>query len=202
MKMPPLSPAAGATFGGAICLAILGGMLVIHAWPLWTGDTILMRVDSAASRDVRRGEYVELRIPEGRLFLGDDPSRAPADAVALKRVEPFFPRSASGVEKRRAMRAAVVYVQLEPDANGVLRGISISRTPVAGARNLRGRISRWPGGDVFVVEYGMESLFVEQGSAPEVEKAITAMKGGQVEVALTGSGRARTRAVIAGGRRW
>jgi hypothetical protein len=197
-----ISPSAGALVAGALCLAMLGGMIVTHAWPLWTGEPIRMRVESASSHDARRGEHVALRLRENRLWLGSEGS-APKDALAIRVPEGFWPEGKLPHQRWRSLRGRALYVQLAPDADGVLRGVAVSRRPVAGQLNLRGLVTDWNASeDVYYVEYGVESLFVQQGTAPDAVQAVNTAQRGIVEIALTSSGRARTRALIAGDRRW
>ena len=67
---PNLSLPTRAVVAGAICLAILGGMVVGHAWPLWTGRTVTMKVTPVDPRDLFRGEYVRLGMAANRLRVG------------------------------------------------------------------------------------------------------------------------------------
>ena len=67
---------------GAICLSILSGILVVHAWPLWTGQAALLPVTPIDPRDLFRGEYVRLDTPATRLSVRSE-SAAPADALAV-----------------------------------------------------------------------------------------------------------------------
>ena len=52
---------------GGCCMLILVAMLVMHAWPLWTGDAIYIRVQPIDPRDMFRGDYVILSYPISQL---------------------------------------------------------------------------------------------------------------------------------------
>src|SRR5262245_60395694 len=64
-----LSQPVRTLIAGVICLTILSGMLVLHAWPLWTGQPALLPVTPIDPRDLFRGEYVALDTPATRLAL-------------------------------------------------------------------------------------------------------------------------------------
>jgi len=61
--------AAGAA--GVLCLTVLTWMLVSHAWPVWTGETIYLRARPVDPRDLFRGDYVVLGYDIDRLVLAD-----------------------------------------------------------------------------------------------------------------------------------
>ena len=69
MMMNRLSQSLRTLFAGAICLSILCGVLVVHAWPLWTGQSVLLPVTPVDPRDMFRGEYVRLDTPATRLTV-------------------------------------------------------------------------------------------------------------------------------------
>jgi len=68
---------------GLICAGILAGMLVAHAYPLWVGKEIALRVVQPIDpRSLFRGEYVILSYDLSRLRLlrGDSADVPPPDA--------------------------------------------------------------------------------------------------------------------------
>ena len=74
---------------GLVCVGILGGMLVAHAYPLWVGKEITLRVVRPIDpRDLFRGEYVILSYDLSRLRLetGEAASQ-PAEAESKSDVE-------------------------------------------------------------------------------------------------------------------
>lgn len=195
--MSTISAAARALLAGAICLAILFGMLVGHAWPLWTGEVVRMKVQPVDPRDLFRGEFVRLSTPANRLVMGEKP------ATPSEITEPIHVRGAgdwSGADPgyRNVPRGTVIHVQLEPDAAGEFQAVSISPEPVAGARNLRGRVSSWDSG-VLVVNYGLDAFFMQEGAARPIEDAIRAGRNVQMDVAIAASGRARIRNLVVDG---
>src|SRR5688500_14793695 len=118
MMTPNLSLPTRVVVAGAICLAILGGMIVGHAWPLWTGRTVIMRVTPVDPRDPFRGEYVRLGTAANRLRLGASGPATPDDRRIA--VRPL----GGGLEE--PPRGSVVYVQLEPSATGDYLPVTIS----------------------------------------------------------------------------
>ena len=52
-----LADSTRAVLAGAICLAIVGGMIVGHAWPLWTGRDVLMAATVDGTNTWTSGEY-------------------------------------------------------------------------------------------------------------------------------------------------
>jgi uncharacterized membrane-anchored protein len=66
--------AAGAA--GILCLTVLTWMLVSHAWPVWTGETIYLRARPVDPRDLFRGDYVVLAYEIDSVVLVDPDARA------------------------------------------------------------------------------------------------------------------------------
>jgi uncharacterized membrane-anchored protein len=171
------TPAIRVLLVGAFCLVVLAGMLVRHAWPLWTGNTIYLKVRPVDPRDLFRGDYV---------ILGYDINTVPAPDVT-------------------PMRGSRQYVQLRAVPSGV-DGVreeyvyeSVSNEPVDGAVNLAGRVE-YASGELRL-NYGIDALFVQEGAGREIENAIRS--GGPVfaEIAVTPNGSARVRALIIEGQR-
>jgi uncharacterized membrane-anchored protein len=189
---------------GAMCLAILGGMLVGHAWPLWTGRTVVLPVRPVDPRDLFRGEFVRLDTPLAAVGIAKaGASSTQADVLPVVGEWPF---------ERAAGR--LVYVQLAPregtpvNAAPEYRAISISTRPVDGAINLRGRV-HWSHGNEGTsaagvervrIGYGLDAFFMQEGTARPVEDAMRAGRAVQMEVAIASSGRARIRNLLVDGK--
>lgn len=175
--------------GGAVCLAILGGMMVGHAWPLWTGQDILLRVRPIDPRDLFRGEFVRLDTPASRLFVVADGATTPAEFVAVRRLGDREPR-----------RSEVIYVQLvRGEETGEYEPVSISDAIVDGAFNLRGRVRRANGDGAVHVDYGLDAFYMQEGTARPVERALLDGRLVQMQVAVASSGRARIRMLLVDG---
>jgi uncharacterized membrane-anchored protein len=185
-----ITQSVGAVAAGVVCLAILGGMIVGHAWPLWTGRTVLLRVRPVDPRDLFRGEFVRLDLPATDLIV------TPADAAP---VPDGVPVRALGNWPQYAKRGAVVYVQLEP-VSGTLehQAVSISAAPVEDAVNLRGRVRR-SGNESVSVDYGLDAFYMQEGTARPVEDAIRENRVVHMEVAVAASGGARIRNLLVDG---
>lgn len=182
-----------ALLAGATCLLILGGMIVGHAWPLWTGRVVTMKVVPVDPRDLFRGEYVRLNTAATELHR--DPATPASAAWAVVR-----PLDDVYVDSRRG---AYVYVQLEPTAAGDYTPASVSRRPVPGAINLRGRdkfrASRSHVTTVLYVDYGLDAFYVQEGRARRVEEAIRQGRDVRMQVAIASSGRARIKGLLIDG---
>lgn len=195
-----LSASTRALLAGAVCLSILGGMLVGHAWPLWTGEVVRMKVQPVDPRDLFRGEFVRLAMAANRLVVGDTPS-VPTDTVNAVYVRPVGDWESAAAPRLYSQlpRGSFVYVQLEPTATGDVQPVTISRAPVAGARNLRGRLLSDPSSGMLLVDYGLDAFFMQEGTAKPIEDAIRAGRKVEMDVAIASSGRARIRNLVVDG---
>jgi hypothetical protein len=193
-----LRRAARTLLAGAVSLAILGGMIVLHAWPLWRGQEIVLPVVPRDPRDPFYGEYVRLDTPATRLSIGGPVAGGSAVVVAPAGTW-WTDLGDDAVAQSRALRGKVVFVQFEA-RGGEHQAVSISGRPVAGALNLRGRV-RWfdAGTRRLTVDYGLSRYYVQEGTAKPIEDALTQHKQVQMQVAVTSSGRARIRRVIVDG---
>ena len=185
-----LSLPARAVVGGAICLAILGGMIVGHAWPLWTGGTVTMKVTPVDPRDPFRGEYVRLGTAANRLRVGAVGAPAGDNRVV---VQPL----GHGLEE--PARGSVVYIQLQPSATGDYVPVTISAARVADAVNLRGRIRYVRSRGTLDVDYGLDAFYVQEGIGPVLEQALRDGRNVQMEVAIAASGQSRIRSLLVDG---
>ena len=180
------STPARALAAGAICLAILGGMIVGHAWPLWTGRTVVLSVVPIDPRDLFPGEYVRLATPANQLRLAGDAS---GNSAAVRPL-------GGGFDKPR--RSSRVYVQLEPSPGGDYVPVTVSMAPVANALNLRGRVQHGSN-TTLAVDYGLDAFYMQEGTARPVEDALRSGRRVQMEVAIAKSGQARIRALLVDG---
>jgi GDYXXLXY protein len=176
---------------GLVCLTILGGSIVGHAWPLWTGRSVIMSVIPVDPRDPFRGEYVRLRTPANSLRVGTPGANAVAGRTVV--VQPL----GSGLGEPRP--GTVVYVQLEPTAAGEHLPVTISASRVPNALNLRGRVRYAPSPDHLEVDYGLDAFYVQEGTGRIVEEALRQGKKVRMEVALASSGKSRIRSLTVDG---
>jgi uncharacterized membrane-anchored protein len=171
-----------AALAGATCLLILSGMIVGHAWPLWTGRVVTMKVVPVDPRDLFRGEYVHLDTAANQLYRAGSTVAASATSSVVRPVDRVF---------EDARRGSIVYVQLAASASGDYVPVSVSADPVAGAFNLRGRVKYASGPQVLYVDYGLDAFYMQEGSARRVEQAIRQQRNVLMQVAIGSSGRAR-----------
>jgi hypothetical protein len=192
-----LSQTARTIIAGAVCLSILSGVLVVHAWPLWTGRSVLLPVTPVDPRNSFRGEYVRLGTPATRVAV-NPPVAPPAGVTTVDSADSWW----EDVRTRNALIVGrTLYVQLEPRGDaGESQAVSISGAPLPGRVNLRGRITRYEdAGSVLTIDYGLDRFFMQEGSARPVEDAIRERKRVQMEVAVTSSGDSRIRRLLIDG---
>lgn len=193
-----------AVAAGVVCLAILTGMMIGHAWPLWTGETIVLPVDAHDDRNVFRGEFVHITTPANRVIVSDDPhARPPAGGIVVRPAQ-HWPRDLPTDRQhlRRRMQGRVVYVQFEPSPaeDGLVehRPVSISTAIEDGKVNIRGHVRVGP--EALFVDFGLDAFYMQQGRAREVEEALRQGRRVQMQVAVTSSGRARIRHLLIDGK--
>ena len=199
--MDKISQPLRTAIAGAICWSILSGILVVHAWPLWAGQAALLPVTPIDPRDMFRGEYVRLDTPATRLSVRSE-SAAPAGAVAVTPVGSWWAElPADEYSRHQSLRGRVIFVQLEPRGDaGESRPVSISDEPLAGRTNLRGRISWYESQDErLTVDYGLDSFFMQEGTAKPVENALRQRRRVQMQIAIASSGHARIRRLVVDG---
>lgn len=154
--------------GMGLQLSVLIGMIVLKAAPLWTGETVLLRVVPIDPRDMFRGDYVALRY---------DISGGPRSGSA------GLPDSWD-----RQQQGKTVYALLKPEEDGKhwqLDRFSVERP--AGGKFICGTITGWNS-----VEYGIESYYFQEGQGREYEEAARQRKL-SAEVAIAPDGRAALR---------
>jgi uncharacterized membrane-anchored protein len=137
---------------GAVLAALLGGLILYLAWPLWTGTTVVLATRPVDPFDLLRGQY---------LIIGYQVGSLPA---------------VDGVEKGDS-----VWVEVSPDPEGVWRHRDTRReAPGAGRGDrvfLRARVTD-PGGSRMQVRYGIEQYYVERGTTlPPGELTVEARVG-------------------------
>jgi uncharacterized membrane-anchored protein len=179
-----------AALAGATCLLILSGMIVGHAWPLWTGRVVTMKVVPVDPRDLFRGEYVHLDTAANQLYRAGSTVAPSATWSVVRPVDRVF---------EDARRGSIVYVQLAASPSGDYVPVSVSADPVAGAFNLRGRVKYASGPQVLYVDYGLDAFYMQEGSARRVEQAIRQQRNVQMQVAIGSSGRARIKTLLIDG---
>jgi uncharacterized membrane-anchored protein len=168
-------------------LLVLAWMAGEREWIVRTGQRLYLRTAPIDPRDLFRGDYVRLRYEINSLRVEDIEAAIPARAAERRRHE-------------------VVYTRLRPTGEGLYEAAGTSSTRPAQGPFLRGRTEDgwrmgWRGTGHFFVKYGIEQLFVEQGSGRAIERRRGTRDALQVpmevEVAVAPSGTAVIR-----GYRW
>lgn len=195
-----LSASTRAVLAGAICLAIVGGMLVGHAWPLWTGRTVVLAATVNTTQRRAPGEYVRLSTAADTLRVTAPPPNTKYEGTLVRAIDPWVTQEPGRRgDLNRRLRGKTVYVQLDPNAGGEYAPVSVSLKPVAGAVNLRGIVT-WPfGPDAIHIQYGIDAFYMQEGQAELLEKALREKHKVQMEVAIAASGRARIQRLLVDG---
>jgi uncharacterized membrane-anchored protein len=187
----------GAIAGGVVCLMILGGMIVGHAWPLWRGQDIVLAVRPVDPRDPFRGEFVRLWTPANLIEITSDGRANGSNRVAVRPGADWVPLPDDHSVRRREIGGRLVYLQLERDAaSGEHRPVSITRAPQSGAANLRGRVLWAESANELRLDFGLDAYYMQEGTALPVEQAIANGRRVQMVVAVSASGRARLRTLL------
>ena len=165
--------------GAAIAfqLAVLAGMVVNAAMPLWIGTEIRVRTVPVDPRSIFRGNYAQ---------LGYDFGTLPENTLP-------------GEDRLRP--GEVVYVSLEPGEGGLHEFAGASLDEPGEGLFLRGRLTTdEPGEGLFTrerpttnhrpyrVRYGIEAFFAPKEKALALEKDL--LNGGIAVLMVTGRGRA------------
>jgi hypothetical protein len=118
-----------------------------------------------------------------------------------------LPFNGANGARRTAARPRTVYLQLRPEPT-TLAGVpaihipvSLSDHPIDGAVNLAGRVLGYADADWISLDFGIDALFVREGSGRPIEDAIGRRAPVVAEIAVTRTGRARVRALVIDGRR-
>ena len=157
--------------GAAIFLqfAVLTGMYIISAVPLWTGNEVRVETMPYDPRSLFRGNYARLRYKITQI----EKNKFPQNTFLRKGEQ--------------------VYVSLKLDADGlyVFDSVSLSR-PDEGVF-IRGRIDRSHTND-YIVKYGIEAFFTAKDKAIALEKNLT--KGGVAVLMIASNGKAALKDVL------
>jgi uncharacterized membrane-anchored protein len=208
-----------AAAAGTLSITVLSGMLVRHAWPLWTGETIHLLVRPIDPRDLFRGDYVILGYDIQTLTLN-----LPADAGAPPApipvpIDPNVPPPPQNPivepvgdwwrEERtwRRWQDLRLYVQLRPEPADAAAGVpsryvpvSLADHPVEGAINLEGRVQYFSQ-PLVQLRFGLDAFYVREDTGRPIEDALRRRAPVYAEIAVTRAGRARVRALIVDGTR-
>lgn len=173
-------------------LAVLAQLLVLawmageREWILRTGQVVFLRTAPIDPRDLFRGDFVRLQYE--------------INNVRPEGIDPAAPAA------REPRRHEVMYTRLRPAGEGIYEAAGTGTLRPAGGIFLRGLTEDqwrlgWRGAGHTFVKYGIEQLFVEQGSGKAIEERRGTRDGLQVpmevEVAIGTSGTAAIR-----GYRW
>jgi len=176
-----------------VALAVAAQLLVLawiageREWIFRTGQVVALRTAPIDPRDLFRGDFVRLHYE-----------------INSVRPEDVDAETASALADRP--RHQVVYTRLRPAGEGLFEAAGTTLAEPAEGLYLRGRTedpwrAGWRGGTHRIVKYGIEQLFVEQGTGRAIEQRRGTRDKLQVpmevEVAVGSSGKAVIR-----GYRW
>jgi len=196
-----LAASTRALCAGAVCLVIIGGMLVGHAWPLWTGHDVVMDATVDGRQMWAPGEYVRLSTAAAILTTGQAVANDEVKRTPVRAIEPWVtsnPRERPNSVDHQ-LRGKTVYVQLTPGTAGEYAPVSVSLRPVDGAVNLRGVVARALTSGELRVQYGIAAFYLQEGKAAGIERAFREKRRVQIQVAIATSGHARIRNLLIDG---
>ena len=209
--------ATRAILAGTFSLAVLAGMLAIHAWPLWTGRTIYLRVESASAHDALQTGLVTLEYAFDVVCVAPGGCEEPADRFGNRPPSAALQLPAHGEwtdelaavsgRERRRWNDRLLFLQLDDTATGLEQPptVAIPRAladrPEPGAVFLRGRLRQAHVYPRVTLDLGLDAIYLTRGAAPEVEAAMKAGTPIFAEIAVASSGQARVKAILVNGRR-
>ena len=129
-----------------VTLGLGAGTLIHEAWPSWYGQEIALQ-GLLGPKDKRSGrasiEFLAQRLRvEGPGIVADD---SPVPAYLVKQIDTVWPAGDDPAQSARLLQRRVLFVQMEREGNeGPYVPVSVSRAPIAGAINLRGRVAGEP----------------------------------------------------------
>jgi uncharacterized membrane-anchored protein len=158
----------------ALQFVLLVSMIGVRSAPLLMGESILVRVQPVDPRDMFRGDFVTLSYQF---------SRVPATGI-----EGLSPVNNSRQEE---WAGRTVYVTLGPEPDGKhWRAEHFSIFKPSGGKFLRGSIGRFG-----MIEYGIESYFVQEGQGKKYEEAIGSRRL-SAEIVVNSDGNAALRRLV------
>lgn len=207
-----------AALSGVTAVGLLGGILAVHAWPLWTGEIVYLRIRPVDSRDLLRAGHVALSYPIEDVIIrvpGEPADAIPPDPagppISLQPpiVDPIGDWWKVGEEVAQSWRDREIFLQLQPlpaavpGITGEHRPVTVSDRLVPDALNLAGRIVFFTSFDYsFRLQFGIDAFPADAATARLIDEAMQRDAPIFAEVAVTRSGRARLRALIVDGRRF
>jgi len=207
------APATRAILAGTFCLAVLTGMLVLHAWPLWSGRTIHLRVESADARDALQTGLVTLRyafdevcVAPGDCAESGDVRSRPALGLPA-RGEWVAALDAASPSDRRRWNDRPLYLQVGLTPTGldnpptVAVPLALTKRAEPDAITLRGRLRQARRFPRLTLDLGLDAIYLRRGAAPALEAAVKAGSPIYAEIAVAANGQARVRALVVDGRR-
>jgi uncharacterized membrane protein/uncharacterized membrane-anchored protein len=164
-------------------VAVLAGMIVLHAAPLMFGETVRLKVEPVDPRDLMRGDFV---------ILSYEISGVPKDGI--EGIPDAKHASWRDWDRDQWMEERTVYVSLEPAADGKpWRGVKTSVNKPESGRFIRGKYVRQWGRPR--IQFGIEAFYVQEGAGKKLEEARNARRL-VAEVALLPSGKAALRDLV------
>lgn len=191
------------SIAGAVCVIILIAMLILHAWPLWAGKPIYLKVQPVDPRDLFRGDYVTLTYEVSRLRLTEDePKDAWQRGMYVRPLDEALLKDDGSVR-----RGTPLFIQFKeqpstrPGLPATYQPVSISEKPQPGAINLMGQTNSEIYGHYVGMDYGIDAYYVQEHTGHDIEDAIRQGKEVYAEVYVTPNGKPRLKTLIIDGKR-
>jgi len=209
-------PATRVILAGTFCLTVLAGMLIIHAWPLWTGRTIYLRVESANPSEALQTGLVTLEYAFDVVCVSPDGCAEP-ESRNDRRLRAAIDLPAQGAwadalaaangSDRRRWNDEPLYLQVGTTSTGlenpntVAIPLSVTDSFEPNATRLRGRLRQAVSYPRVTLDLGLDAIYLTRGAAPAIEAAMEAGTPIFAEVAVASNGEARVRALMVNGQR-
>jgi len=124
---------------------LLLSLIGFKQYTVWTGETVLLKVQPVDPRDLLRGDFIEVRYDISTIDLADV-------------------RGDDNVSGR-------IYVELRKDADGYWQPVAVHdgrKRSFDGTVLIEGDVSRYRYDDRIDVDYGIEQVFIPEGSGSQL----------------------------------
>lgn len=165
MKIKLVLPAA------ALQVFVLAFMAGQREWILRTGAPVTLRTAPIDPNDPMRGAYVRLDYEISTV----PPALCQGEAARWTKSSDYF--------AQQNLRDRVVYAALSVNPHGIAELTSLSDTPPASGRYLRGRVVTADTNGVRV-RYGIEALFMHKNAAQRMEETNVKKAGAPMDVTV------------------
>ena len=142
-----MTPAKKLALVVAVQFLVLFSVIGFKQYTVWTGETVLLRTAPVDPNDLLRGDYTELRYTISTIDLSQ----------VLSDRRPY----------------GSIYVELERGDDGYWRAVAIHndrKRSFDGTVLLQGKVERYSGANTVRIRYGIEQIFIPEGSGRDLPR--------------------------------